>query len=214
MPLAGDPQSGETRRFVLILRSEKGAIGLGRSRSSKEAYRRLFSQCGLGRQAQCLGENLPNAGHAHHRHSEMTDPRKAEVHLACATRVLLLGRFLAAGFLAAPVPPGFRNFPRSSSHAPCLPNLGLPERSLPYPTTWAIAAKGHPNGSIRVGLGVTVSLLVAGAIALVAWASLAKHTRGDCRNSATQVASFLAVWMPRPRPLRGRGYAAQLSRSS
>src|ERR1700722_1685565 len=50
--------------------------------------------------------------------------------------------------------------------------------SLPYANHMAMAGKGQPRRvQYRVGLGATVSLLVAGAIALVAWASLANtHT--------------------------------------
>lgn len=48
------------------------------------------------------------------------------------------------------------------------------QASLPYPNHMAMGGKKQPRRvQYRVGLGVTVSLLVAGAIGLVAWASLA-----------------------------------------
>ena len=56
----------------------------------------------------------------------------------------------------------------------------------------AIAAQGQPRRvQYRVGLGVTVSLLVAGAIALVAWASLANTRAAIVELSDQQVRELL-----------------------
>src|ERR1700733_13942159 len=56
----------------------------------------------------------------------------------------------------------------------------------------AIAAQGQPRRvQYRVGLGVTVSLLVAGAIALVAWASLANTREAIVELTDEQVRELL-----------------------
>jgi len=57
----------------------------------------------------------------------------------------------------------------------------------------AIAAERQPQRvQYRVGLGVTVSLLVAGAIALVAWASLANTRAAIVELSDQQVRELLS----------------------
>ena len=65
--------------------------------------------------------------------------------------------------------------------------------SLPYANDMATAAKKPPSRvQYRVGLGVTVSLLVAGAIALVAWASLANTHDAIVELTDDQVRELLA----------------------
>jgi adenylate cyclase len=64
--------------------------------------------------------------------------------------------------------------------------------SLPYANDMAMAGKTQPRRvQYRVGLGVTVSLLVAGAIALVAWASLANTRDAIVELTDEQVRELL-----------------------
>jgi adenylate cyclase len=64
--------------------------------------------------------------------------------------------------------------------------------SLPYANHMAMAGKRQPRRvQYRVGLGATVSLLVAGAIALVAWASLANTHSAIVELTDAQVRDLL-----------------------
>src|SRR5580698_7835251 len=64
--------------------------------------------------------------------------------------------------------------------------------SLPYANHMAMAQKRQPRRvQYRVGLGVTVSLLVAGAIGLVAWASLANTRDAIVELTDQQVRELL-----------------------
>ena len=86
-------------------------------------------------------------------------------------------------------------------------------RSLPYANDMATAALQQPKRvQYRVGLGVTVSLLVAGAIALVAWASLANTREAIVELTDEQVRELLTGLDTRVRDhLQGAVTALELS---
>jgi adenylate cyclase len=70
--------------------------------------------------------------------------------------------------------------------------VGSATDAWPYPKTMAITHKRRPRRvRYRVGLGVTVSLLVAGAIAMVAWASLANTYAAIIELTDNQVREIL-----------------------
>ena len=85
--------------------------------------------------------------------------------------------------------------------------------SLPYANHMAMAGKRQPRRvQYRVGLGATVSLLVAGAIALVAWASLANTHTAIVELTDEQVRDLLTRLDARVRDhLQSAVTAAQLS---
>ncbi len=85
--------------------------------------------------------------------------------------------------------------------------------SLPYANHMAMAGKRQPRRvQYRVGLGATVSLLVAGAIALVAWASLANTHTAIVELTNAQVRDLLTRLDARVQDhLQGAVAAAQLS---
>jgi len=85
-------------------------------------------------------------------------------------------------------------------------------RSLPYANDMAMAGWQPRRVQYRVGLGVTVSLLVAGAIALVAWASLANTRAAIVELTDEQVRELLTGLDTRVRDhLQGAVTAVQLS---
>jgi adenylate cyclase len=66
-------------------------------------------------------------------------------------------------------------------------------RGLPYPNHMAIAGNHRPRRvQYRLGLGVAVSLLVAGAVALLAWANLATTRSAIVELSDEQVRELLS----------------------
>src|SRR3984885_2576994 len=126
-----------------------------------------------------------------HRSVEITDSAgKAErsTWKTAGTRVF----FLAAVFLATAFLAGFAIFRVRVAMLHVYQTSVYRNRSLPYPNHMAIAAQRQPRRvQYRVGLGVTVSLLVAGAIALVAWASLANTRAAIVELSDQQVRELL-----------------------
>ena len=85
--------------------------------------------------------------------------------------------------------------------------------SLPYANDMAMAGKRQPRRvQYRVGLGITVSLLVAGAVGLVAWASLANTRAAIVELTDQQVRELLTGLDTRVRDhLQAPSPPAQLS---
>ncbi len=86
-------------------------------------------------------------------------------------------------------------------------------RSLPYANDMAILGKAQPRRvQYRVGLGVTVSLLLASAVGLVAWASFTNTHQAIVDLTDEQVREILTGLDLRVREhLQGAVTAAQLS---
>jgi hypothetical protein len=118
--------------------------------------------------------------------------------------VFLAGVFLATTFLAG--------FPiRLSVRVPMI--HVYQNWSLPYANHMAMTGERQPRRvQYRVGLGITVSLVVAGAVALVAWASLANTRAAILELTDQQIRDLLAGLDTRVRDhLQGAVTAVELS---